>query len=291
MQIEWQQVDRAGDGFDWPQAAPLQQSQVYAAACRAQGARLAHARFVEGKRGIGQALLLERRGIRLCLRGPVWAEPMSPAQQRVGLRLLARRGAGAGAAVLALPDTPVSGFGLVPLMTQRHVALWDLTPDAPALLADMQGKWRNRLTRSLRNGIVADPGTPCHLPELVAAEGAQRRARGYRALSADFTLSLAPANLRIWLWRSKGRIEASMCFVRHGTWASYHLGHTSPLAREAGAHGVMLWHAAQDLRAEGVETLDLGDVNTEDAPGLAHFKLGTGARLCALGPLCWVLPG
>ena len=37
MQIEWQQVDGAGGGFDWPQAAPLQQTQVYAAACRAHG--------------------------------------------------------------------------------------------------------------------------------------------------------------------------------------------------------------------------------------------------------------
>lgn len=288
MQIEWQQVDGAGGGFDWPQAAPLQQTQVYAAACRAQGARLAHARFVEGGHSLGHALMLERRGISLCLRGPVWTAPMAPDRQRAGLRLLARRAAGA---MLALPDAPVAGFGLVPLMTPRHVALWDLTPDAPVLLGAMQGKWRNRLSRSLRHGIAAERGTPRHLPDLVAAEGGQRRARRYRALSADFTLSLAPDTLRIWLWRPEGRVEASMCFIRHGTWATYHLGHASPMARAAGAHAVLLWHATQDLRAEGVETLDLGDVNTEDAPGLARFKLGTGARLCALGPLCWVLPG
>ena len=52
---------------------------------------------------LGHALMLERRGIRLCLRGPVWAEPMAPDRQRAGLRLLARRAAQAGAAA----DHPV----------------------------------------------------------------------------------------------------------------------------------------------------------------------------------------
>ena len=50
------------------------------------------------------------------------------------------------------------------------------------------------------------------------------------------------------------------------------------------------WQAAQALRAEGVRWLDLGSVDNEAAPGLARFKLGTGARLCRLGATCLVLP-
>jgi hypothetical protein len=53
----------------------------------------------------------------------------------------------------------------------------------------------------------------------------------------------------------------------------------------------MLFHAALALRAEGVRWLDLGSVNTEDAPGLARFKLGTGAVLHPLGSTLLVVPG
>jgi hypothetical protein len=53
----------------------------------------------------------------------------------------------------------------------------------------------------------------------------------------------------------------------------------------------MLYRAACALREEGVRWLDLGSVNTEDAPGLARFKLGTGAALRRLGHTLLVLPG
>jgi hypothetical protein len=52
----------------------------------------------------------------------------------------------------------------------------------------------------------------------------------------------------------------------------------------------MLLQAVEALRAEGVLWLDLGQVDTEAAPGLARFKLGTGADLRRLGATCLVLP-
>jgi hypothetical protein len=52
----------------------------------------------------------------------------------------------------------------------------------------------------------------------------------------------------------------------------------------------MLARAAEALAAEGLRWLDLGTVDTEAAPGLARFKLGTGARLRRLGATCLVLP-
>jgi lipid II:glycine glycyltransferase (peptidoglycan interpeptide bridge formation enzyme) len=85
-------------------------------------------------------------------------------------------------------------------------------------------------------------------------------------------------------------VEAAMCFVVHGASASYHLGWGSDAAKAAGVHGVMLVQAAEALRTEGVRWLDLGSVDTEAAPGLARFKLGTGATLRRLGATCLVLP-
>ena len=86
-------------------------------------------------------------------------------------------------------------------------------------------------------------------------------------------------------------MQAAMCFVRHGGTATYHMGWAADAARAQGVHGVMLWQAALALRAEGVGMLDLGQVDHEAAPGLARFKLGTGAALVGLGATVLVLPG
>lgn len=86
-------------------------------------------------------------------------------------------------------------------------------------------------------------------------------------------------------------MAAAMGFVVHWVAATYHIGWASPAARARGVHGVKLTRAAEALWSEGVKSLDLGSVNDEEAPGLAHFKLGTGARLVRLGPTCLVLPG
>ena len=81
-----------------------------------------------------------------------------------------------------------------------------------------------------------------------------------------------------------------MAFVVQGGCATYHMGWTSDAGRAAGVHAVMLTRAAEALQAEGVRWLDLGSVDTEASPGLARFKLGTGARLKRLGATLLVLP-
>ncbi|MBN2630696.1 MAG: GNAT family N-acetyltransferase [Rhodobacteraceae bacterium] len=283
--MRWQWSDTLGASCAG--GAAFQQSPDYGLAARACGARVDAAVLRDGDQVLATVQILRRRGLAALLRGPVWTEEMALADRRRALRRLARQ----GAVLIATPEVALPGPGIVPLLTPRHVALWDLRPDPDDLRRGLAGKWRNALTAAERRGIVAQTAPINALPQLIAAEAAQRRARGYRALPGAFTLALPPDSLRLWQWCRGGRAHALMCFVRHGPWATYHLGHAEDLARSAGAHRVMLWQAALALRAEGVRTLDLGDINTEDAIGLARFKLGTGADLRALGPTCWVLPG
>jgi len=257
---------------------PFQQSPVYAGAATACGARV---RVID--LGIGQALALERGLVRLVSRGPVWQGAPSPDLCRRALRRLARW----PGLTLVTPSEPLSGCGLVPLVTPMHHALWDLSGD---LRGRMAGKWRNRLVAAERAGLAVTAGDAATLADLVAQEAAQRALRRYRSLPAGFTRALPPEALRLWEWRQAGRLEAAMCFVRHGASASYHLGWGSGLARKAGVHALMLARAAEALQAEGVRWLDLGTVNSEDAPGLARFKLGTGATLRQLGATLLVLP-
>ena len=249
---------------------PFQQSTPYAAAAAASGARVRWCEL-EG----GRALVVERGRLRLVQRGP-----------QAGARALRRLARWPGLTI-ATPETALSGFGLIPLVTPMHQAIWDLGQD---LRAELSGKWRNRLTVAEKSGIEAQPGDGSTLSRLLQEEALQRQARGYRSLPPQFTQGLATADLRLWGWRKDGDWAAAMAFVVHGTSATYHLGWGSDAARQAGVHPVMLMTAALALQAEGVRWLDLGSVDTDRAPGLARFKLGTGARLRRLGATVLVLP-
>ncbi|MDR7126499.1 GNAT family N-acetyltransferase [Pseudotabrizicola sp. 4114] len=283
MKWHWDCVENP----DTARHGALQQSAAYAQAVRACGGRIAVAELRDSEQVLARVQVMRRTGLAVALRGPVWGVELEPAAQRAALRRLAR----IGAALVVMPEQAVQGLGIIPLMTPRHVALWDLAADPADLRRAMAGKWRNALAAAERRGVRAGHAPLSALPALIAAEAAQRQARGYRALPGAFTHALPEQALRLWQWRQGGRARAMMCFVRHGDWATYHLGHADAAARAAGAHRVLLWQAALALRAEGVRVLDLGDINTEAAAGLARFKLGTGAALHRLGPTALVLPG
>jgi len=257
---------------------PFPQSAVYAVAAEACGARVR-----EIDLGIGHALAVERGHLRLISRGPVWEEGVSATDKRRALRRLARW----PGLTLVTPEECLSGFGLIPLVTPTHHVLWGLGPD---LRKGMARNWRNHMVSNEKAGMIVSPGDTTTLEILIEAELAQRTHRRYRTLSPGFTRALPPEALRLWQWRDRGQVEAAMMFVRHGSTATYHLAWGSEAARKTGIHALMLTRAAEALRDEGVRWLDLGSVNTEQAPGLARFKLGTGADLRRLGPTLLVLP-
>jgi Acetyltransferase (GNAT) domain len=264
-----------------PAFLPFPQTAAYAQAAGHFGARLERADL-----GCGTALIVERRGMRLITRGPVWTGGTA-ADHRRALRRLARW----PGVTVATPEVGLAGFGLIPLVTAAHHAIWNLRPEVAELRAGLAGKWRNRLVAAERSGLRTGQGGAREWATLITAETGQREARGYRALPAAFSAVLPMDARRTWVWRQGGQVRAAMGFIVEGGTASYHLGWADAAARAAGAHGVMLWQAACALRAEGVRWLDLGLVNDEAAPGLARFKLGTGAALRALGATMLVLPG
>ncbi|MBL9051511.1 MAG: GNAT family N-acetyltransferase [Tabrizicola sp.] len=261
-----------------PDFLPLQQSAAYAEAAVACGARVAWHDL-----GCGQALAIERGRMRLISRGPIWSEAVSAPEKRRALRRLARW----PGLTIVTAEEEIGGFGLIPLVTPMHHAIWGLGAN---LRAGMAGKWRNRLLASERSGVRVTTGNRKTLEVLIEAERRQRKARRYRALPEDFARGLPPSALRLWQWQANGAMQAAMAFVVHGNSASYLLGWGSDLARSAGVHAVMMEQAAQSLWAEGIRWLDLGAVDSESAPGLARFKLGTGAALHRLGATMLVLP-
>lgn len=277
---------------DWdatlaPGGLPLQQSAAYGAVARAAGRRVLRLEIRAGGDSIGHAQILRRGPLALLSRGPVWAGAAGS-----GLRRAALCAFGAAAPLLLATPEAETGAGL-PLITPRHVAEIDLAPGAAALRAAMAGKWRNRLVAAEAAGLAVGPGGPRDLEALLAREAAQRRTRGYRALPPGFTRAFAathPGALRLWCARRGGEMVAAMAFLVHRPWATYHLGWSGAEGRAAHAHALLLWTAMQVFAAEGLARLDLGDVNTEDAPGLARFKIGAGARVRALGATVLLAP-
>lgn len=267
--------------------AALQQDWSYGEIARAAGRRVWRISLWHGSRRIGQAQVIARAGMRVLNRGPVWEPGVTEAALRQrALRALARR----GWPLLATPDDPVSGSGLVPLITPRHHAIWDLTPSPDALRAGLSGKWRNRLSGAERAGLRVCAATDWGW--ILRAEAEQQRRRGYRNLPAAFVAAWARDGVVALEIRGAGGAPmAGMIFLRHGQHATYQTGWIADAGRLCGAHQMLMWHAAQTLRAQDVRRLDLGAVDSAEGAGRLRFKLGTGAKPRALGATCLVLPG
>lgn len=244
------------------------------------------ARAVVSHRGTPVALaqVLIRHRLRVIGQGPVWLVPLEPWQKRQVIRQLAHY---CGASIVT-PREPLAGWGMIPIITAQTSALWHIGQSPKILRAGMHGKWRNRLLRA--EGVVHPTQLGVQkLSPLIAMEAAQRSARGYRNLPGALAAHWQGGRMAIG-WHTNGALQAGMVFLIHGQTASYFLGWASDAARKVFAHGPMLWQAALALRERGVQTLDLGEVNTDIGASLARFKLGTGAGLQTPGATCLVLP-
>ncbi|MEY8831313.1 GNAT family N-acetyltransferase [Sedimentitalea sp. XS_ASV28] len=191
------------------------------------------------------------------------------------------------------PDSPcatrLAARGAVPLMTPNWVAEIDLTATSDERRARLHPKWRNRLVRAesnkhLRISISTRALTPDHW--LFTADLALQRQRGFRNWPTALTLAYARKNpdQAVLITARDGRKDvAAMLFLRHGRAATYHIGHSTPAGRALSAHTLILWRAACWLAEHGVARLDLGQIDTRNAAGLARFKLGSGAVARPLG--------
>lgn len=260
----------------------LQQSPEFARALRACAQTLVTIPQLQ------DTLVLRRRlpgGLQLAMvNRAVIAEPASLREA------LQAHGLGRTPLILS-PETPapeLARIGAVPLMSPAHAALLDLSAPPDQRRAALHQKWRNRLKhgesqdlRLTRQNLPHDPG---HW--LFAADAKQQGSRGYRSWPIGLTLAYAQQNkgqAKLFQAFEGKEPVAAILILLHGSTATYHIAHTTARGKQLSAHNRLLWEAASWLSAKGIRQLDLGLINTEDTPGLARFKLGTGARLHRLG--------
>ena len=189
------------------------------------------------------------------------------------------------------PDRPVpwlAQHGALPLMSPAWVAELDLIADRGTRLARQHQKWRNRLKQAENHPlrITQAPLHPTKDRWLFNADAAQQKARGYRSWPEAITRAFAqlhPQKARLFTAFEDREPVAAMLFLQHGSAATYHMGHTTPRGRQLNAHTRLLWEASNGLAKRKVRKLELGYIDTETAPGLARFKLGSGATARPLG--------
>ncbi len=262
---------------------PLQQHPAFTAALRRCGA----AALCIDLPGAAPVQVIRRFGLSLASRGPVWLDgPDARALRRAPLALVNSDGGDTAA-------LRVAGFRRI--FTAATVAELSLTGGREARLSRMAGTWRNALRRAEAASpcLRAERLCPTHHRWLLDADRRQQRAKGFRTLPHGLLLAYAairPGDTLVLTALHGGTPAAAMLFLVHGAVATYQLGWSGPEGRRLACHHALL-HAAMDRLADSCVRLDLGTVDTVNAPGLARFKIGTGATLRPLGGTWLRVPG
>ncbi|EBA11734.1 GNAT family N-acetyltransferase [Roseobacter sp. CCS2] len=263
---------------------PLQQHPYFAAALRRLGRSVA---FVDVA-GAAPVLTVRQFGQRMASRGPVWhGDQHWDALKGANLRMINAD---------APQDAALRAAGFRRLMTNAYVAELDLTTSADDRIAAMKPKWRHALRKAqLAPLFLAEQRYNLNTHAwLLLADLAQQRIKRFRGLPHDLInayATVALKDVRVLIAYEADTPIAGMLFLLHAPVATYHIGWTNARGRALSAHHRMITHAADHFADRGFERLDLGLVDTDTAPGLARFKIGTGARVRPLGGTWLRLPG
>lgn len=170
--------------------------------------------------------------------------------------------------------------GFWPLMTPATLAMLPLGSE-PEMRAGLKQKWRNRLNRAESERIKVTRHVLSRGHWLLRAELEQARTKGYRGLPPAFSAAFSTANpgrAVVFEARHRNTPIAAALILRHGLMATWQMGHSNETGRKLNAMNLLLWRAMVYLSQNGHQELDLGILNRDDARGLTHFKLGTGAE-------------
>ncbi|MFA8442607.1 GNAT family N-acetyltransferase [Yoonia sp.] len=265
-------------------ALPLQQHPHFAAALAHMGRSVC---FVDVA-GAAPVLAVRQFGQLLVSRGPIWHQAgHSAALRRAAFRMINAD---------VRDDTLMRAAGLRCLMTPAHVAELDLLATPEARKHAMKPKWRRawQAAQSTRLKISEHAYDAQTHGWILKADLVQQHSKGFRGLPHSLIGAYAamhPKSVRVVIATQHQTPIAAMLFLLHRPVATYHIGWTSTRGSAVCAHHRMIVTAADLLAQRGYRRLDLGLVDTDTAPGLARFKIGTGAQVRPLGGTWVRLPG
>ncbi len=173
-----------------------------------------------------------------------------------------------------------------------YETIWlDLEPEEAVLRANLNGKWRNQLSKAERSPLeVEEDWVLASRNNFLARYESDRNAKGYAGANPAFLDSLMDYQLvrdEAFILNAKldGRTVAAVLVFLHGKSATYQAGWTLEDGRKNAAHHLLLWAAVRLLKARGILDFDLGGINDQSAAGVKKFKSGLGGEIVRLAGL------
>jgi hypothetical protein len=292
-QIDWQQAPHPEYSEKLAQASfyAYQQHPAYGAALHMGGIDVFWGQIYLDGVLVGLMQCAARRYLKYfsvapILRGPVWLQELAPPALSACYRALRNTPPFTGRGIMpVMPETTshdvMRAAGYQRIVTGYTTILMPLTASEDTLLDAMGGKWRNRLHAAQKQSLrISRMGkSHAHYAWLLEKEQQQANHVGYHALPTAvvplYQQSYGTGAVLALQAEYAQEVVGGVLLLRHGDYATYHIGWSNEVGKAHHVHNALLWEAVLRLKKQGVAVLDLGGIHTEkSAAGLARFKLG-----------------
>jgi lipid II:glycine glycyltransferase (peptidoglycan interpeptide bridge formation enzyme) len=168
-------------------------------------------------------------------------------------------------------------------------AIWHLEHTAEDLLAGLNRDWRTRLRQAQKAGLRIERFDRPPVAEMAAMSDAMNTAKGVASAAvresdvAAMFAALGETAVVYGCRDDSGTLLSFRSCAIHGSRAWDLMAATSADGRRLGASFAVLWELVLHCQRMGVTHYDLAGTDEAGAPGVASFKLRTGAE-----PLEWL---
>jgi lipid II:glycine glycyltransferase (peptidoglycan interpeptide bridge formation enzyme) len=175
------------------------------------------------------------------------------------------------------------GFGTARGMPWSSSVL-DLSLSEEALFKNLHGKWRNLLRKSEKMDLELEQTyTDEAMTFLMEKYSYIQREKGFAGVSENILIELksltkSDNQMQIFFARKDQTRMAGILIVAYSDSCTYLVGWNTPEGRQLQANYFLLWRAIISFKKSGYRWFDLGGLNKERTPTIAHFKTGLGGR-------------
>lgn len=278
----------------------FQQDWSYGAALRQLGAGVDRAVIYKKDVPIAMVQIIRRKFLKFfdvstIHRGPVFMKDISQEDQALVLKLLLKeypRKFRSFTIITPEEDTKVlSEGGRRQIYTGYTTIIIDLTKSEEELWEMLKSKNKNKIRKAEKNNLKINMSDHQHqhMDFILGKEQQQQQSAQYNGLPPDFTVSYAKLSSKndgvvsFFAYKADAKphdlpVAGAVC-LRHGCGATYHIGWNGSEGRSLQAMNYILWQMIKNLKEMNVKFLDLGGINTDQAPDLARFKLSFGGSI------------
>ncbi|MDX1736645.1 MAG: GNAT family N-acetyltransferase [Alphaproteobacteria bacterium] len=218
---------------------------------------------------------------RKIIRGPVFKAPPMPSELSSILNLIKRTGRLRNFEITTLqpelPDTEamrktLAGANLSRIQT-GYESIWiDLSLSIDSLRKNLDGKWRNQLSKSEKSDLAFKLDAQEAADWLLEHQSEFQRQKRYQSIDTNIYLGLPEHKKSLYAVYNGETIIGAALFALHGKCATYAVGYVSPEGRNLNANNYLMWQSLISLKMRGIDALDIGGIGSYATPEITRFK-------------------